>query len=171
MSLSDKIAACPKCRSIAKKIDPENHDDLFQQAWLNIYEHEQRNPGISDRIKSHSAYFYRTVYNLFLADKGIEKKFLPLRHKILDIDESINDTCSPAYLEEWLIRAPDDELHLFHQNLITLVIHCKRVKDAIELCGIPKSKFYHYLNQAKERLKDDYFEDANNNIPIDPVIF
>ena len=163
MTLSEQIANCDVCKQYAKMIDPVNHDDLFQEGWMLVWEFENKKPKKAKEVRNHKRYFYSVLKHKFYKD--FKSK---VRHVDVDvIDESqiielSQDNLPPlAYMIEWMTERPDNQIALFYKNIFTLAIVCKNARDAAKYCGMSKSLFYLHYKKAKQQLKDDYLSTAN----------
>jgi len=147
------------------KISPANYKDLFQDAWLRVWECEQRGAV----IREHKSYFYRTLLSVKL--NNIEPHTSPLPENLLSEIDRPTLRPPPAFLLEWIVEKTDDEEAQFHKNLIHLILRCKNKSDAINMTGIDRKNFYKYLRDAENRLKNDYInatstDDSRSNFMV-----
>jgi hypothetical protein len=166
MTLSQKIANDPKCRHDARAFDASNSDELFQNAWLKVYNYEQKNKEKAELINNHRAFFFRTLRSEFIDSvRKNKRRFLDIdkinETRIIDLDEELKTY--KDYLTDWLEETPSDEMNLFYKNIINLVLICGSVKSAVEMCPMGKTKFNHYLQEAKQKFKDDFNRNANSD--------
>lgn len=159
MKTSELIAKCSQCYTIAKRLDSRNHQELFQEAWLQVKEQELKTPEMD--VKDYKGYFAKVLYNRFKRSKTKIMNHLQVDR----IDESRIESHefsslvpSKAFLIEWLNKPTKDEDLMYYKNIITLVIHCKNTSDAIKHSTISRRIFYEALAEAKKRIKDDYFK-------------
>lgn len=167
MTLSERIANCPKCKEYSKIISPTGADDLFQNAWLDVWNYEQREPKKANSVKYHSTYFYRVLrMNYINSQRKIKKDIIPIERvnegKII-MDDSVDQIPPEAFLIEWMAQPPKDEIDLFYKNIITLVLRCKNTEDAIRMCNVKRTYFYKYLKIAKQKLKNDFILSTSNH--------
>ncbi len=165
MKLSEKISTCKICRENANWIDPNNADDLFQQAWLDIWEFEQRNPIKASQVRNYKSYFFRTLKTRMWNNAKAKRHFLDIdfvnESKVQEVEESDPNTPSEAFLLEWINSSPENEIDHFYKNIITLVLRCKNNNDAIRMLKMCRKEFYSHLKNAKQKLKDDFILSSN----------
>lgn len=163
MTTSEQIMNCSTCRNYAKSIDPINHDDLFQDAWLRIFEKEQRDPAW--KAKAYKYYFYRTLKNAHHDRKKAQQRYEWTEEidEIKDYQEDRDGIPCEAFLIEWTTERTDDEDEQFYKNIVTLVLRCKNTHDAIRMCQISKTKFFEYLRTAKQKIRNEYIKTTDNS--------
>lgn len=166
MTLSQKIANDTKCRHDAKAFTSSEDDELFQNAWIKVYNYEQKNKDKASQVNNHRAFFFRVLRSEFI-DSVRKNKVRTLdierinETQIIDLDEELKTY--KEYLTDWLEESPSDEMDLFYKNIINLVIICGSVKSAIDMCQMGKTKFNHYLQEAKQKFKNDFNRNANSD--------
>lgn len=167
MKLSDKIANCPICWEYAKSIDSVNADELFQQAWLDVWQYQNNNPDKSSQVMNHQNYFYGALKRKYWYNKRTKRYYVSLdqinESKIQTSEEVTPDIPSEAFILEWISSKPENEIDMFYKNIITLVLRCKSIRDATRMCEIHPNRFYEYLKNAKQKLKDDFILSTNPN--------
>jgi hypothetical protein len=173
LSVSDEILNCQKCEDYAKKIDPHNWRELFNIAWLKIRERELKDHDFS--VRYYKTYFQTVLYNCKMDLIKTDKKIIRLNSEKLDLfyDESDPDKWirESAALHTWINRKPNGEFDLFLRNIITLTLHSKCRKDAIDLTGMSKRSFQKYLKQAKQKIKNEYnHSDHSNNTDLSYLV-
>lgn len=163
MKASDKILTDSKCREAAKKIDPLNYEDLFNECWLNIRERELRdNTWQPDNYQS---FFISSLKNFNLnvisRQKTVRKHKDSYKHYInINIK---NDYSFDEFLIKWVDEKTDDEITNFYKDIIFLVIHNKTIDGIINEVNMGKSSFYKHYETAKQILKHDYLSSTNHN--------
>lgn len=183
MTLSEKIANCPKCMEYAKGFCNSHYKDLFQDTWLDIKIYEEKFPEKLKSIKCYKSYFWTSLSRRFRKSfmvkhidrygylDSTEEADLITSERLSNFHQESNNIPPVAYLNEWLNEKPRDELHLFYKNIITLVLVCKDNNDVIRMIGMSKSKFYPHYKEAKQQLRHDYITTTNcNNVDRDSMV-
>ena len=164
MTLSEKIANDPKCREAGKVFSPNDFDELFQNAWIRVFNYEKRNPEKASEVRNYRSFFFRTMKSEFIDSTRRSKRRLLNIDDISEtriIDNQEESKNYNDHLSEWLEKKPTDEMDLFYKNIISLVIISGSVKAAVENCPMGKTKFNYYLQEAKRKYKNEYNRDAN----------
>lgn len=159
MKLSELIAHCDTCRNYARKVDPINWQDLFQQAWLKVREHELRDPSFT--AKYHKTYFY-TVLNSVKLDRIRKEGRSPIvkAEPPEGIDENIDDAWSleMTILNDWLNQETEDEYIQFLKDITELSIMHKTKEEAAKSAGMSKRTFFKYLAEARKEIDYEHFK-------------
>jgi len=164
MTLSQKIANDPSCKEAAKVFSKNDHDELFQNAWIKVFNYEKRNPEKAEAVKSYKSFFFRTLKSEFIdSTRRIKRRLLNIdeisESRIVSNNEEVKTYVD--FLNDWIEEEPSDEMDLFYKNIINLVIICGSVKAAVEMCPMGKTKFNHYLQEAKRKFKYEFDRNAN----------
>lgn len=159
MKLSEQIAYCETCRNYARKVDLENWEDLFQQAWLKIKEHEIRDPDF--KVKHYKTYFYTVLKSVKLdqlrkdSRSPIVEKDPPER-----IEERQQDVWDLEYqiLNDWLKEESEDEYIAFLKQVVEASLKHRTKEEAAKAIGLAKRTFFKHFAEAKKEIDYEHFK-------------
>jgi len=167
LKTSDKILNDERCYQAAKKVDPVNHQDLFNECWLKIREIELKD--VTFNPTNYYQFFFRTLKNQRIDDLRTEQRHNKHNKnwKILELEVITNDYSFDEFLINWLADETDDEVINFYKDIIFLVLHNKTIKGLVSQLNMKETTFYKHYKTAKEILKHDYITSADNCIFFD----
>lgn len=154
--------------SYARRIDPDNPDDLFQEGWVAVRQLELKNPRL--KITDPPAYFYRVLVSIVSHRNKFQRE--PLSPNLSEPAIELLGTEAPceAFLIEWCEQKVDNELHKFYRNMVTLVLKCKTVTEAINMTAMDRKDFYRHLKAAKQQLINDFRTSDNHDLHRFPLV-
>lgn len=145
-------------KQMARKIDPKNHEDLFQTAWLKIRELE-----IKSDVQTNypHQYFYLTCKSIFLDE---QRKEQTRRHISLPYSDDLF-TKQDSYSESIYQQALDEVLSVDNEisNLIKLYLVLPKLKEISKFTGLNYRTILKLYEDARSNIKLIADRIANNN--------
>lgn len=164
LKLSDKISNCPQCFEVARRQMPEDPNELFQRAWLQIKEKELK--GKIPTVQNYVGYFSKTCYRVKI---DIFRELKKQRNEVNIIDRIERDFTDEFkdFIDSWSREQPEDNEERFYRGLIRILISVNFNKsEIIRMAKMGRQTLYIHLDTAYKKLIDDWTRynasDTNN---------